>query len=77
MRSPYDVDNYEKTLYNKADGWKKEEIQGSFLNYWDPIIALESLFSSPVVAKNFTLQPLTTTMQDAERIYSTPATRNW
>lgn len=77
VRSPYDVENYEKTLYNEADGWKKEEIEGSILNYRDPIIALESLFSSPVVAENFTLQPSITPVQDAERIYSTPATGNW
>ena len=23
VRSPYDVNNYEKTLFNESDGWKK------------------------------------------------------
>ena len=76
VRSAHDVQKWEKTLHSKDDGWKKIEIDGHVLNYHNPIIALESLFSSPAVAKNFIFKPSMIENQEP-RIYSTPATGNW
>jgi len=78
VKSSNDVQNYEKSFYNEGDGWRKEEIEGHVLNYQDPIIALETLFSSPIVAENFSLQP-SMTLQEGDprrKIYSITATGN-
>jgi len=60
-------------------GEKKILTSGNVLNYWDPIIALETLFSSLLVAKIYILQPSMTPLEEDPRrkIYSTPPTKNW
>lgn len=57
MKSAYDIEKYEISLYSEANGWRVEDIDGHILQYRDPLIALESLFSSPAVAPNFTSIP--------------------
>ena len=57
MKLEYDVEKHKRSLYNDADGWKMVQIDGSPLQYQDPIIALESLFSSSVIAENFKMTP--------------------
>jgi len=57
VKSPYDIEKYESSLYNEADGWTTENIDGLVLQYRNPLITLESLYSSPTLAQNFTVLP--------------------
>jgi len=77
VRSAYDIEKYESSLYNEADGWKTESIDGLVLRYHDPLIALESLFSCPSLAENFTVLPTFEVIDLELREYSTPSIGNW
>ena len=50
------------------------DIGSQDLRYCEPLFALETLFSSPTLAENFTLEPRDDTLH---RVYSTPATGDW
>jgi len=75
IKSALDVQNYENSYYNKDDEWQSQEIQGYKLHHRDSLIALETLFSSPMNAENFEIKPITQHDNNGEIIYSTPATR--
>jgi hypothetical protein len=78
VKSVVDVENYgNQVLYNEAHGWKEHEIQGHILHYRDPILILQSLFSSPKVAEGFTLRPTYKVNENNERVYSTPISGDW
>ena len=77
VKSAYDIEKYERSLYSEADGWRVEDIDGHILHYRDPLIALEALFSSPVVAPNFTSIPASEVANPQLREYLTPVTGNW
>jgi hypothetical protein len=77
VKSAFDIDKYERSLYTEADGWRREEIDSYVLRYRDPLIALESLYSAPQVEENFTLTPSPCADNQEDRIYSTPATGDW
>jgi hypothetical protein len=58
MKFMVDVENYgNQVLYNEARDWKEHEIQGHILHYLDPILILQSFFTSLKVAKGFILRP--------------------
>ena len=71
------MDSYEGETLAAADGWKQELIQGHILHYRDPIDALGSLFSSPIVAEGFEIYPNSKNLAIYEKVYSTPGTTNW
>lgn len=77
VKSAVDVQNYEKSYYREDDGWQSQEIQGYKLHHRDSLVALESLFSSPMNAENFDIKPTTKYDASGKRIYSTPATGVW
>lgn len=77
VKSALDVQNYEKSYYNENDEWRSQEIQGYKLHHRDSLIALETLFSSPMNAENFEIKPITQHDTNGDRIYSTPATGKW
>lgn len=77
VRSSAEMDSYEGETLAAADGWKQELIQGHILHYRDPIDALGSLFSSPIVAEGFEIYPNSKNLPIYEKVYSTPGTANW
>jgi hypothetical protein len=78
VKSMVDVGNYgNQVLYNKAHGSKGYEIQGHILHYQDPILILQSLFSSPKVVEGFTLRPTNEVNDNNKRVYSTPISADW
>ena len=74
VKSAYDIEKYERSFYSEEDGWRTVDIGGQDLRYREPLFALETLFSSPMLAENFTLEPRDDTLH---RVYSTPATGDW
>jgi hypothetical protein len=78
VKSMVDVENYRnQVLYNEAHGWKVHAIEEHILHYQDPILILQSLFSSPKVAKGFKLRSTNKVNDNNERAYSTPTSTGW
>ena len=77
VRSTVDLDSYEGHTLTIEDGWKQEIFEGYTLHYRDPIDALGSLFSSPIVAEGFEIYPNSKNLTIDEKVYSTSNTADW